>query len=123
MFISIGTLVQQPHESVRRTICDYLQTHLDTLHQGLPLREWIQWQSTPPQTPHAYIQRMRKPSTWGGAMELSAATKCYDCDILVVDGSKRQVAEFVWKEDCTARRRLVLEWTGWHYEPVSFRVL
>ena len=125
MFIAIGRLLHLPHPVVRSTICDYMRTHLDTEHQGASFRDWIRWQTSPPQTPHVYIERMRQPTSWGGAMELAAATKCYHCDIVVVDGgrSRAVVAEFVWREECTARRRLVLQWTGAHYEPASFRIL
>ena len=122
MFISIGKLVGRPHQSVRRDICDYMATHLDTVHQSMTFADWIQWQENTPE-PHIYIQRMRQPATWGGAMELAVATKAYGADILVVNGLHKRVAEFKWREACTARVTFVLQWTGAHYEPVRIERL
>ena len=122
LFISLGKLLQQPHTTVRNTLCNYMQHHLDQPFQGMPIREWIRWQQQAP-SPEAYIRAMRSTSEWGGAMELSMATQCYATDIRVVDTRGRTVAEFVWREHCTARRKMVLWWTGNHYEPVRWEVL
>lgn len=117
LFQSIGKLVQQSHVHVRHKICDYMQHHLDSMHQGMTLRHWIQWQR---QSSNAeqYIRNMRSTSEWGGAMELMVATKVYNADIIVVDGYGKQVAEFLLRDAFTARKRMYVQWTGVHYEPV-----
>ena len=117
MFISIGKLVGRSSHTVRNDICDYMASHLDTVHQSLTIADWIKWQEHTPE-PSLYIQRMRQSSTWGGAMELAVATKTYGTDIIVVNGMGKRVAEFKWRDECTARVTLVLQWTGAHYEPV-----
>lgn len=94
-----------------------MQQHLDDVHQGMTLRQWIQWQLQSP-NPERYVQNMRNPSVWGGAMELTIATKVYGVDILVIDGYGKQVAEFLWRDACTARKRLYVQWTGVHYDPI-----
>ena len=117
LFQSIGKLIQKPHIHVRNEICNYMQQHLDDVHQGMTMRQWIQWQL---QSPNAerYVQNMRNPSVWGGAMELTIATKVYGVDIVVVDGHRKQVTEFLWRDACTARKRLLVQWTGVHYDPI-----
>ncbi len=122
LFISLGKLLGQPHTTVRNTICNYMHHNLDQPFQDMPIRDWIKWQQQAP-SPEAYIQSMRSTSEWGGAMELTMATQCFVTDIRVVDGRGRTVAEFVWREHCTARRKMVLWWTGTHYEPVRWEVL
>jgi len=117
LFISVGRLVGKPHASVREDICNHMVRNLGTTHQAMTLEQWIRWQDGSPE-PSAYIQRMRHPSTWGGAMELAVATKVYGTDIVVVNSVNKRVAEFKWREECTARCVLVLQWTGVHYEPV-----
>lgn len=117
LFNSLGRLLGQPGPAVRASLVAFMATHLDTVHQGMTFRDWIGWQHEGASV-GAYLQAMRHASTWGGAMELAAATQCYHTDIMVVDGRGTKVAEFLWRDACTARRRLVLEWTGVHYEPV-----
>jgi hypothetical protein len=123
LFRSIGNLIGEPHPAVRKAICDYMHANIDTDYDGMPLGEWIQWQRQS-STPAEYIRAMRKPSEWGGATELAMAAKLYGVDIRVRDGgTNRQLAEFLWREQCSARVALILQWTGVHYEPVERRLL
>lgn len=122
LFQSIGTLIHKAHHDTRKEICDYMQSHLEHEHQGMRLKDWIHWQLHSP-NPHQYIRKMRQPSEWGGAMELAIATKVYKADIRVIDGYGIPVAEFWFKDQSTARRRLILRWTGNHYEGVNQTVL
>ena len=117
LFQSIGKLIGRRHLNVRNDICDYMQHHLNSMHQEMTLRQWIQWQQQSPNAEH-YIRNMRNTSVWGGAMELAIATKVYGVDIHVVDAYNKKVAEFLWRDTFTARKRLVVQWTGVHYEPV-----
>ncbi|HIB78266.1 MAG TPA: hypothetical protein EYO58_11810, partial [Flavobacteriales bacterium] len=75
------------HQDTRKEICDYMQSHLEHDHQGMRLKDWIHWQLHSPH-PNQYIQRMRQPSEWGGAMELAIATKVYNVDIVVINGAR-----------------------------------
>ena len=115
LFVGIAKFVGGSHADVRRAVCDYMERNLHEDRQGIPIRKWIEWQAEPGGV-HAYIQRMRCPSRWGGAMELAVATMVYQADITVVNGSGSVVAEFKWKERCSARRHMRLAWTGAHFE-------
>ena len=119
LFIGIAKFVGGSAEDVRRAVCDFMDDNLHTEHQGIPIHKWIEWQAEAGSGGvQAYIERMRCASTWGGAMELAIATKIYQVDITVVNGSGSVVAEFKWKEHCSARRRILLVWTGAHFEPL-----
>jgi hypothetical protein len=115
LFIALGKLTNHPHQFVRHHICNYMQNNLNDLHEGMTIRDWIKWHENT--TSEAYIQTMRNTSTWGGAMEIAIATKLYRCDIVVTSPSGKQLAEFIWNENKSARNRLFIYWTGNHYEP------
>ena len=109
LFNSLGRLLGQSGATVRAALVDYTATHLDATHQGMTVRDWIRWQDEGGHGRDSvarYLQTMRHASTWGGAMELAMATRCYGVDILVVDASRKVVAEFLWREACTARVRM-----------------
>lgn len=120
LFNSLGHLLGESGAIVRSSLVDYMSSHLDDLHQGMRIRDWIRWQHEGHGNINVqqYLQSMKHAHTWGGAMELAIATQCYHVDILVVNTQRHIVAEFLWREGCTARYRIVLEWTGIHYEPL-----
>jgi hypothetical protein len=68
---------------------------------------------------HAYIAHMRKSNTWGGAMEIAAATHIYASDIIVVSEVGRVVAEFMAPPSPSSRPRLTLMWNGSHFQAAT----
>jgi hypothetical protein len=120
LFISIGRLLNKSPDDVRSEVCDFMAHNLETEFQGMQIADWIKWQ-TNATTPAEYIAMMRKPSTWGGAMEIAMCTKLYRVDIHVYSASliqKKRLAEFVWDESRTACVQLHISWTGAHFEPM-----
>ena len=73
-----------------------------------------------------YISSMRKPNTWGGAIEIQAACNIWNYRIIVlnyrdftsnIQNNIENTIEFVplhGRIDKTIR----IEWNGGHYEPV-----
>lgn len=119
LFISIGKLLSLPHETIRQDICDFMERNMELGRDGVPWRQWIQWES-PSMTAEVYISNMRSTSQWGGAMEISVATQVYKVDVTVVAASDHRVlAEFVSREGEPSSWLLIVSWTGSHYTPVS----
>ena len=115
LFIALGRLLDRPHHRVRHEICQFMAKNLQLPFQDVPIQQWIRWQG---QNPPQYISRMRRTSSWGGAMEIAVATKLYRVDITVVRASDhRRIAQFVMDDTRSARHHLFLTWTGNHYEP------
>jgi hypothetical protein len=119
LFRSIGALIGSSEAAVRADIVAFLSANLDSLYLGVPWRRWIQWQGTDLDTlPEAYLQQMQLPRTWGGAMEITAASQCFGIDVVVVNCSGKKVADFCQSEGRKAPRRLLLQWSGCHYVPL-----
>ena len=121
LFNSIGYHVNASGDTVRATICDYMEQHKDEMHKDMALSHWIghqQQMEGEEVDAQAYIKRMRQRHIWGGAMELAVATKVYRSDIDVVNGTGKTIASFKWVDNGTSTSKMVVQWTGAHYEPV-----
>ena len=72
-----------------------------------------------------YIARMRKPQTWGGAIEIQVTAILYSSRILVKNLRNRTLKdmEFVPLTGVppagTATSTLTISWNGGHYEPIN----
>jgi hypothetical protein len=102
---------QNPQE-IRNKICDYLATNPQT-QMGLSVLEIVQAESGQELT--AYIQQMRSSSTWGGAIEIAAASQIWNCSFYVKVERTGKWIEFL-KEG--SETKYGLSWTGGHYEPI-----
>jgi hypothetical protein len=109
LFQSISELVGEPHQTVRKKVCDFMQDSSDVVHEDAKLKDWIKWQGS---TPRKYIRQMRKPSVWGGAMEIACITYIYNVSVKVYRNNTL-IAHFVNKND--GESCLELNWTGNHY--------
>jgi len=116
---------------IRQRICDYLEKNLPIL-EGMETRDVLQLEA--PTAAH-YISKMRKSSTWGGAIEIQCACNIWNARIIVHDirtrnnnnknnsnsnnNSNNNKIEFLpFKSDNQNHSlELHLEWSGGHYEP------
>ena len=106
---------------IRQQICDYLEKNLPIL-EGMETRDVLQLEA--PTAAH-YISNMRKPSTWGGAIEIQCACNIWNARIIVHDirnRKKHNKIEFLPLQTLntntvTVSLELNLEWSGGHYEP------
>ena len=119
---------------IRQRICDYLEKNLPIL-EGMETCDVLQLEA--PSAAH-YISNMRKPSTWGGAIEIQCACNIWNARIIVHDirtrnnnnknnnNSNNNKIEFLplRLSDNSANAvpdphslELHLEWSGGHYEP------
>ena len=115
---------------IRQRICDYLEKNLPIL-EGMETCDVLQLES--PTAAH-YISKMRKPSTWGGAIEIQCACNIWNARIIVHDirtrnnnnnsnnNNNNNKIEFLPLQTSNAEPQphsleINLEWSGGHYEP------
>jgi hypothetical protein len=102
-----------PGKNLRQEICDYLSTNPELI-DGLCAADVIGIESG--MGLEAYIQNMRSPSTWGGAIEIRAYCNIYKANVKVNVVATGQWIEFVHEQP--ERDDVRLRWTGGHYDPV-----
>jgi hypothetical protein len=114
LFNSLGHLLNIPSNNVRQSICDYLEANKPIL-DGMETHEILAMERPD------YIKHMRQSRTWGGAIEIQAATNIWKVRIVVQnrrDSRNAKPIEFL-PMNITSIVVLTLYWTGGHYEPVS----
>jgi len=97
---------------MRQTICDYLAADKPIM-EGMATTDILAMEGP------NYIQTMRQPHMWGGAIEIQAAVNMYKARVLVENRRDRSKnIEFLPLEG-EPSMTLTIYWTGGHYEPVS----
>ena len=113
LFNSIGKLLDKNPQVLRNEICDYLQAN-NKLIDGLDTKAILKMESM------NYVRNMRRPSSWGGAIEIQCACNICNCRINVLNIRERpqRTIEFI-PSNGKIERTLNISWTGGHYEPIS----
>ena len=65
--------------------------------------------------PSRYMATITKPSTWGGAIELSILASHYDTEIASIDVETGRIDHFTPKSG-TSRSRCLVIYSGIHYD-------
>jgi hypothetical protein len=116
LFNSLGHLLGELTDAVRQRICDNLAANIAII-EGMDTAELLRMEHP------NYIEHMRSPATWGGAIEIQAACSIWNVKIEVENRRSAAPApdiEFVPVGSTTPpTRTLRIYWTGGHYEPVS----
>jgi len=97
---------------MRNKICDYLATNK-------PIMDGISTVDILAMEHPNYIEHMRCPSTWGGAIEIQAAVNMYSARIFVENRRDRSGNIEFLPIGVEPIMTLTIYWTGGHYEPVS----
>lgn len=105
---------------LRKFICDYMENNLDKILKNDTLKGWLENISLDKYNQvdvSRYINEMRSNSVWGGAPEIAITSKIFQLEIIVNYGGS-DIAKF---NNCDGRcyKRLYLQWTGGHYEPIK----
>jgi len=102
------------HE-IRNKICDYLEQN-EPVIDGIETSVLLSLDAPA----NEYISSMRRPSTWGGAVEIQAACNIWRTSIIVQNrrGNEKSDIEFVPVKGA-AQSSIGVQWTGGHYEPVT----
>lgn len=116
LFNSLARFVGEPSAVVRQKICDYLAAGKPII-EGLDTRTILAYEYEG----RDYVQRMRRPSTWGGAIEIQAACNLWGYRVVVHNHrtAARTQIEFLPVSLNSPTRTVHLSWTGGHYEAMS----
>jgi hypothetical protein len=117
LFNSLSHFIPQTDpQAIRQRICDYLQANSPII-DGMNTHDVLQLDSSSDQ----YIDAMRSPSTWGGAIEIQAACNIWNARIMVHDirTGHGQTIEFLPVSTILPDKTFELEWSGGHYEPIK----
>ena len=126
LFNSLGRLLAKDPQALRQEICNYLEAGSPVV-EGLNTVDILTMEAG---DPTKYIANMRRPQTWGGAIEIQAAAVLHSARIVVrnirsfhrvrgrVQTQPVKDIEFLPLTG-TIGSTLTVSWNGGHYEPVS----
>jgi hypothetical protein len=112
LFNSMNYFFKEDSQVIRNKICDYLQ-------QNQPIIDGLDTNFILSMEGPNYINNMRNPSVWGGAIEIQAACNIWNTKITVVNirNSNQKNIEFQPVKG-NANNNISVTWSGGHYEPV-----
>jgi hypothetical protein len=128
LFNSLSTLTPEIDSlSLRNKICDFLlldKFEKITLEEGSGLCAAESNEVKPSMVAElegmslsTYVDKMRNPGTWGGALEILAYVYIYKTNVSVVnirDKNTKDI-EFVLEGN---QKTVKISWNGGHYEPI-----
>ena len=112
LFDSLSHYLPGTSTNIRTKICDYLQQN-NKIIDGMNTCDILNLETSD------YIAKMRKSSTWGGAIEIQCACNIWKIRVLVEDirhKKKHNVIEFIPINN-TYNKTINLTWSGGHYTP------
>lgn len=115
LFNSLGALVAENPQAIRGRICDWLATD-PAIMEDLSASVVIAIESG--QRLGLYVDRMRSPATWGGAIEIRSFVRLWQRPVRVWAIRGRRWIEFPLDVGVAAGPECRLSWTGGHYEPI-----
>lgn len=112
LFNSLSYFIPESSSSIRQQICNYLENN-NKIIDGIETRDILNMESID------YIQSMRNPSTWGGAIEIQAACNIWKMSINVHDirGGTKSIICFI-PVVTEVLKTINISWNGGHYEPI-----
>jgi hypothetical protein len=117
LFNSLGRLLSKDPQALRHEICNYLEAG-SPIMDGMATADVLALESGLAAGP--YIARMRKPQTWGGAIEIQAGAVLHSVRIIVKNLRNRGQKDMEFLPlSGTVTLTLTISWNGGHYEPIS----
>ena len=104
-------------KNLRKEICNFIQKNQELKISGIPLKEWIKWDSE--KTVDEYAKTMAV-SGWGGAIEMAAFSKMKNVNVQVFEECNRDyklISEF--KEPTSLKTIRVLYRGKNHYDAID----
>jgi hypothetical protein len=111
LFNAIGQRLNKSGTDVRQEICKYLEENHNTEINDLKVKEWIEIGE---EVPFAeYVNAMKQPRTWGGAVECFSASIIYNIAIVILyNGRKIRICS----NENNNQTEIELHYNGSHYQ-------
>ena len=103
-------------QELRHIIVDYLQTNPVLMAPKVKASDIVRAESHEHHFPR-YVQKMRKPETWGGALEIRCFAELFHMRVRVFVMANQKWIEFV--PQGAIKKTITLHWNGSHYTPGS----
>ena len=114
LFNSLSDFFQEDSNTIRHLICNYLETNGQII-EGLDTDVILSLDNSK----NEYINQMRQQSTWGGAIEIKAASNMLNVKILVHNIIyTNNIIEFL-PINKMYRGIINISWNGSHYESLK----
>jgi hypothetical protein len=114
LFNSLNVFINEGSQEIRQKICDYLQENKPII-DGLDTAFILALENS------NYIQHMRSPATWGGAIEIQVACNLWHLRINVKNYRDQGMKDIEFLPLSGKYERTInMYWTGGHYEPTTF---
>lgn len=111
LFDSISYFLRINSFKTRQKICDYLEANNEIM-SGLDTKLLLELEDP------NYISKMRSTTTWGGALEIKAASNIWNIKIVVyIDRLHNKKIEFIPTNGYYIGS-IEIEWQGNHYVPI-----
>lgn len=118
LFNSLSRLVGEPAHTIRMKICDYLVTD-PSLYDDLSASLAVSIEKN--MNLSTYVQQMRSPSTWGGAIEIRSFVNLWKRPVKVWVIRQKRWIEFPYRsnqDNNENKNECKISWNGGHYEPL-----
>ena len=111
LFNSLSYFIKEDSNIIRNKICDYLEENKQIIN-GIETKLILQYEIPD------YVKKMRKNTTWGGAIEIQVACNIWKCKIIVNNYRDIKHSRIDFNPiSCKHNKIYEIEWTGSHYEP------
>ena len=120
LFNSLEYFLNITSSEIRSKICDFLENN-KKIFDGIDTKDLLELESD------NYVKKMRKNSTWGGAIEIKTACNIWNLEIIVCnirngdkngDKNDSQIQFIPNNGIDRLTKKIYITWNGFHYEPV-----
>ena len=125
LFRSLSYFINNTNENqLRQIIVEYLEKDPILIQPDKKASEIIR-SEFPSDTLQFYVEKMKRSSTWGGAIEIKAFCELFSMQVGVLVLESKKEITFVpssWDTSiCTVNKNrfLKISWNGYHYEPLK----
>jgi hypothetical protein len=111
LFNSLNAFIQEGSYEIRQKICNYLQ-------ENKPIIDGLDTDFILALENGNYIEQMRSPSTWGGAIEIQVACNLWHMQVYVKNYRNQGMKDIEFLPlNGQYEKTIHVYWTGGHYEP------